>query len=99
MRPCCSACSCSAPNYGRIAARHGRKPRHGRGARRQCRSVFALVFTLGSLLGTVGGALVVPTSAASLDMAIEFVVEAFAVVVIGGLGSMRGALSARCWSD
>jgi branched-chain amino acid transport system permease protein len=25
-------------------------------------------------------------------MAIEFVVEAFAVVVIGGLGSMRGAL-------
>jgi len=25
-------------------------------------------------------------------MAIEFVIEAFAVVVIGGLGSMRGAL-------
>ena len=35
----------------------------------------------------------VPTAAASLDMAIEFVVEAFAVVVIGGLGSMRGALA------
>jgi branched-chain amino acid transport system permease protein len=34
----------------------------------------------------------VPTAAASLDMAIEFVIEAFAVVVIGGLGSMRGAL-------
>ena len=50
------------------------------------------MFTLGTLLGTIGGALVVPTSAASLDMAIEFVVEAFAVVVIGGLGSMRGAL-------
>ena len=44
------------------------------------------------VLGTVGGALVVPTAAASLDMAIEFVVEAFAVVVIGGLGIMRGAL-------
>ena len=39
------------------------------------------------VLGTVGGALVVPSAAASLDMAIEFVVEAFAVVVIGGLGS------------
>jgi branched-chain amino acid transport system permease protein len=26
-------------------------------------------------------------------MAVEFVVEAFAVVVIGGLGSMRGALA------
>jgi branched-chain amino acid transport system permease protein len=54
--------------------------------------VYALVFTLGVALGTTAGALVVPTAAASLDMAIEFVVEAFAVVVIGGLGSMRGAL-------
>jgi branched-chain amino acid transport system permease protein len=50
------------------------------------------VFTIGTVLGTVGGALVVPTAAASLDMPVELVVEAFAVVVIGGLGSMRGAL-------
>lgn len=55
--------------------------------------IFALVFTVGCMLGTVGGALVVPSSAASLDMAVELVVEAFAVVVIGGLGSMRGALA------
>src|SRR3954468_10091173 len=54
--------------------------------------IFALVFTLGCMLGTVGGALVVPSGAASLDMAVELVVESFAVVVIGGLGSMRGAL-------
>ncbi len=54
--------------------------------------VFAVVFTLGCMLGTVGGALVVPASAASLEMAVELIVEAFAVVVIGGLGSMRGAL-------
>ena len=54
--------------------------------------VFALVFTVGCMLGTVGGALVVPSSAASLDMAVDLVVESFAVVVIGGLGSMRGAL-------
>jgi branched-chain amino acid transport system permease protein len=54
--------------------------------------VFALVFTVGCMLGTVGGALVVPSSAASLEMAVELVVEAFAVVVIGGLGSMSGAL-------
>ena len=56
------------------------------------RWIYASVFTLGTVLGTVGGALVVPTSAASLDMPVELVVEAFAVVVIGGLGSMRGAL-------
>ena len=56
------------------------------------RVMYASVFTLGTILGTVGGALVVPTAAASLDMPVELVVESFAVVVIGGLGSMRGAL-------
>ena len=56
------------------------------------RWMYTSVFTLGTILGTVGGALVVPTAAASLDMPVELVVEAFAVVVIGGLGSMRGAL-------
>jgi len=57
------------------------------------RWMYTTVFTLGTVLGTVGGALVVPTAAASLDMPVELVVEAFAVVVIGGLGSMRGALA------
>jgi branched-chain amino acid transport system permease protein len=50
------------------------------------------IFTMGTILGMIGGALVVPTAAASLEMISEVVVEAFAVVVIGGLGSMRGAL-------
>lgn len=53
--------------------------------------VYSRVFTLGTALGTVGGALVVPATAAALEMGIELIVEAFAVVVIGGLGSMRGA--------
>jgi len=55
------------------------------------RRVYRRVFTLGVALGTVGGALVIPATAAVNEMAIEVVVEAFAVVVIGGLGSMRGA--------
>jgi len=53
--------------------------------------VYVRVFTLGTALGTLGGALVIPATAAMSDMGIELVVEAFAVVVIGGLGSMRGA--------
>ena len=53
--------------------------------------VYARVFTLGMALGTVGGALVIPATAAVNEMGIELIVEAFAVVVIGGLGSMRGA--------
>jgi branched-chain amino acid transport system permease protein len=55
------------------------------------RRVYATVFTLGTALGTLGGALVIPATAAMSEMGIELIVEAFAVVVIGGLGSMRGA--------
>jgi branched-chain amino acid transport system permease protein len=53
--------------------------------------VYAKVFTLGTALGTLGGALVIPATAAMSEMGVELIVEAFAVVVIGGLGSMRGA--------
>lgn len=53
--------------------------------------VYVVVFTIGTMLGTIGGALVIPNAAASLEMGVELVVEAFAVVVIGGLGSMKGA--------
>jgi branched-chain amino acid transport system permease protein len=79
-------------NYGRLlrATAENRSMAEALGV--NVRMVYAVVFSLGTLLGTIGGALVVPTSAASLDMAIEFVIEAFAVVVIGGLGSMAGAL-------
>jgi branched-chain amino acid transport system permease protein len=79
-------------NYGRIlrATAENRAMAEALGV--DVRRVYSAVFTLGAVLGTTAGALVVPTAAASLDMAIEFVVEAFAVVVIGGLGSMRGAL-------
>jgi branched-chain amino acid transport system permease protein len=80
-------------NYGRIlrATAENRAMAEALGV--DVRRVYAAVFTVGTILGTTAGALVVPTAAASLDMAIDFVVEAFAVVVIGGLGSMRGALA------
>jgi branched-chain amino acid transport system permease protein len=57
------------------------------------RFVYVRVFTLGSVLGTLGGALVIPSTAAMSEMGVELIVEAFAVVVIGGLGSIRGALA------
>jgi len=82
-----------ATNFGRIlrATAENRAMAEALGV--DVRRIYAAVFTLGAVLGTTAGALVVPTAAASLDMAIEFVIEAFAVVVIGGLGSMRGALA------
>lgn len=80
-------------SMGRIirATAENRDMAEGLGA--NANKIFAVVFTLGCMLGTVGGALVVPASAASLEMAVELIVEAFAVVVIGGLGSMPGALA------
>src|SRR5690242_17662643 len=80
-------------NYGRLlrATAENRAMAEALGV--DVRLIYSVVFTLGTVLGTTAGALVVPTAAASLDMAIEFVIEAFAVVVIGGLGSMRGALA------
>jgi branched-chain amino acid transport system permease protein len=79
-------------NFGRIlrATAENRAMAEALGV--DVRRVYSVVFTLGAILGTTAGALIVPTAAASLDMAVEFVVEAFAVVVIGGLGSMRGAV-------
>lgn len=53
--------------------------------------VYIKVFTLGTILGTIGGALVIPATAAVSEMGVELIVLAFAVVVIGGLGSMKGA--------
>ena len=79
-------------NYGRIlrATAENRAMAEALGV--DVRRVYSVV-RVGAVLGTTAGALVVPTAAASLDMAIEFVIEAFAVVVIGGLGSMHGALA------
>lgn len=55
-------------------------------------ALFTAVFALGSWLGGLGGALASPMGSLSLDMAVRIIVEAFAVVVIGGLGSFPGAV-------
>ena len=80
-------------NYGRVlrATAENRTMAEALGV--DVRSIYAVVFTVGTMLGTVAGALVIPTAAAALEIPGEFIVEAFAVVVIGGLGSMPGALA------
>ena len=79
-------------NFGRIVRATAENRRMSEALGVNVVWINVIIFTLGAILGTIGGALVVPTSAASLEMISEVVVEAFAVVVIGGLGSMRGAL-------
>ena len=56
--------------------------------------LFTGVFVLGSLLAGLAGALQVPRVALTTVMDTTVIVEAFAVVVIGGMGSVGGALLA-----
>jgi branched-chain amino acid transport system permease protein len=79
--------------FGRIMRATADNPAMAEALGVDIRGVYARVFTLGTALGTLGGALVIPATAAMSEMGVELIVEAFAVVVIGGLGSMRGALA------
>jgi len=53
--------------------------------------VFLATFTLGTMLAALAGALTAPSVSVVPGMGVEVIVLAFAVVVIGGLGSMPGA--------
>jgi branched-chain amino acid transport system permease protein len=54
--------------------------------------VYVQAFTLGCLMAGLGGAVVMPISGAVLGMGVDALILAFVVVVIGGLGSLEGAL-------
>jgi branched-chain amino acid transport system permease protein len=53
--------------------------------------LFTGVFVLGAWLAALGGALSMPVRAMSPGMGEFIIIEAFVVVVLGGLGSLRGA--------
>ena len=53
--------------------------------------VYFVTFTVGAMLGAVGGALTAPMISVQPGIGAETIVLAFAVVVIGGLGSLPGA--------
>ncbi len=52
---------------------------------------YLVTFTFGSMLAAVGGAFTAPTISVVPGLGIEIIVLSFAVVVIGGLGSLPGA--------
>jgi branched-chain amino acid transport system permease protein len=55
------------------------------------RRYYLATFTVGTMLAALGGALTAPTVSVVPGMGVEVIVLAFAVVVIGGLGSLPGA--------
>ena len=52
---------------------------------------FLYTFIVGAMLAALGGALTAPTISVAPGMGVDVIVLAFAVVVIGGLGSLPGA--------
>lgn len=54
--------------------------------------VFTVTFIVGSILGALGGAYLAPTISVSPGIGVEVIVLSFAVVVIGGMGSIPGAI-------
>jgi branched-chain amino acid transport system permease protein len=54
--------------------------------------VYVEAFSIGCFMAGLGGAIVVPQQGAVLGMGVDALILAFVVVVIGGLGSLEGAL-------
>jgi branched-chain amino acid transport system permease protein len=54
--------------------------------------IYVQAFAIGCFMAGLGGAIVVPAQSAVLGMGVDALVLAFIVVVIGGLGSLEGAL-------
>ena len=55
-------------------------------------AVFAITFLIGAVLGAFGGAFTAPKISVTPGLGVEVIVIAFAVVAIGGMGSIPGAL-------
>ncbi len=54
--------------------------------------VYVEAFTIGCFMAGLGGAIIVPSQSAVLGMGVDALILSFIVVVIGGLGSLEGAL-------
>ncbi len=53
---------------------------------------FTITFVVGAVLGALGGAITAPEISVSPGIGAEIIVLSFAVIVIGGMGSIGGAM-------
>ncbi|MFT7675515.1 MAG: branched-chain amino acid transport system permease protein, partial [Gammaproteobacteria bacterium] len=56
--------------------------------------LFLIVFALGAALAGLAGMLIAPITEASIGMGNDIIIIAFVVVIIGGIGSVKGAFYA-----
>lgn len=55
------------------------------------RTLFTLVFALGAAFAGLAGMMVAPITEATIGMGNDIILSAFVVIIIGGLGSVKGA--------
>lgn len=56
--------------------------------------LFSVVFVLGAVLAGLSGLLLAPITEASIGMGNDIIITAFVVIIIGGIGSIKGAFVA-----
>jgi branched-chain amino acid transport system permease protein len=56
--------------------------------------LFALVFALGAALAGLAGMMIAPITEATIGMGNDIIITAFVVIIIGGIGSVKGAFIA-----
>lgn len=55
------------------------------------RTLFTLVFAAGAAIAGIAGMMISPITEASIGMGNEIIIVAFVVIIIGGIGSIKGA--------
>lgn len=78
-------------NFGLILRATSQDMKMASGLGLDVRRVFNMAFAGGCVMAGLGGAVIVPYQSATLGMGMDALILAFVVVVIGGLGSMKGA--------
>lgn len=58
------------------------------------KTLFAGVFALGAVLAGIAGMLISPITEATIGMGNDIIITAFVVIIVGGIGSMKGAFIA-----
>ena len=58
------------------------------------KSLFTVVFAVGAAMAGFAGMMISPITEASIGMGNEIIIVAFVVIIIGGIGSIKGAFLA-----
>jgi len=63
-------------------------------------AIYSLTFSLGAMLAAIAGVLMAPIVSVDYRMGLDMLISAFIVVIVGGLGSLKGAvIAALCFSE